>query len=81
MAEFPTNKQEMWDRMLDMDGAAIDLSIEREVLQAHRTFSEVAMDQLVQQMATWVGTRVMRRWASTQEPPSALRVSLHVEVG
>jgi hypothetical protein len=31
-------------------------------------------------MATWVGTRIIRRWERTHEPPTRLRVKITVDV-
>jgi hypothetical protein len=38
------------------------------------------MEDLNESLMAWVGTRVMRRWEATHEPPSALRVTVTVEV-
>lgn len=68
----------LWDEMMRIDGEEIELVVERVEIQLDRTFSKEAMSLLTEQMATFVATRVMRRWDATSEPPSALRVELKV---
>lgn len=70
----------MWADMIHMSGAAIEFRIERVRLDPGRSFSEEAMSNLVEDFAAWVGTRVMRRWDATGEPPTTLVVTLGVEV-
>jgi hypothetical protein len=48
---------------------------------AGRTFSAAGMDELMAAMITFVGARLMARWDATNEPPTAVRVVLKVDVG
>ena len=68
-----------------MGGADIDLEIQRTaeaVLRdgPYRTFSAEAMSGLCDQMALWVGTRVLRALDGGQISPQRLTVRLHVEL-
>jgi hypothetical protein len=67
-------------RMAQLDGPTLELVVERGHIEAGRTFSAEAMDTLNDDMATWVGTRITRRWERTQEPPTRLRVTITVDV-
>lgn len=71
-------REALWPKMLDMDGAALELVVERVQVGHGVTFSAEAMEQLHDQMLVWVGTRVMRRWNTTHEPPSRLTVEITV---
>jgi hypothetical protein len=68
-------------RMMDADGSTLEVELGRGEVQSGRSFSESALDNLNHDMATWVGTRIVRRWNATGEPPTLLRVRLTVEVG
>jgi hypothetical protein len=72
---------DLWRVMLVMDGDSLELLTTRDRLEPGRTFSEAAMSNLQSQLMTWIGTRVMRRWEATDEPPSFLRVTIQVDVG
>lgn len=80
MVDFPSDPDERWRVMSTMDGETIVFTVEREMIEPGRTFSADAMDALVQLTTAWIGTRVMRRWAATSEPPSAVTVTVTVEV-
>ena len=64
---------------LRMGGAAIEFRVERVSIEPGASFSEEAMSTLVEDLGVWIGTRVMRRWEATGEPPSVLVVRLEVE--
>jgi hypothetical protein len=72
--------QDKWDAMMALPGPAIDVEVVRVTIEEGRTFSADAMEDLNESLMAWVGTRVMRRWEATHEPPSALRVTVTVEV-
>jgi len=71
--------EEQWTEMMSADGTELVVELHREHLQPGATFSEEAMDGLMSTLGVFIGTRVMRRWEATQEPPSVLRVSITVE--
>lgn len=64
--------------MMGVDGAVHGFVVERNPDTPGVSFSADAMDQLLQHVAAWIGTRVMRRWDATGEPPTALRVVVDV---
>jgi hypothetical protein len=66
--------------MIGMEGDTIDLHVERETIEPGRSFSREAMEELGVQMSMWVATRVARRWDATDVPPTALKVTLIVEM-
>lgn len=74
------NQQERFDRMRQAPGPTMERILERGHLERGRSFSQEALDELNDDMATWVGTRLLDRWDRTQEPPTRLRVVLTVEV-
>lgn len=67
--------------MMEMEGEEIILEVGRDTIQEGRSFSEEAMEELNDQILAWIGSRVMRRWDATSEPPSVLRVEMKVTVG
>jgi len=73
------DRAELWDEMLTLDGEEIELVIERRFIEPGRTISADAMSTLIETASTFIGTRIMRRWDETNEPPSAVRVILRVE--
>ena len=75
------SREELYDAFLEMDGSYIELVVERTRDQHGRSFSVEAMEGLNDQVITWIGTRIMRRWNATNEPPTLLRVELRVTVG
>lgn len=48
-------------------------------MQPGRTISREAMDAVVMQMSAWVEARVMERWRRTGEPPTIIKISVHVD--
>lgn len=68
-----------FDHLLDTDGDELEVVVVARERDG-TIFSEEAMDDLGSSMMAWVGTRVMRRWLSTMEPPSVMFVTLKVEV-
>lgn len=74
-------QSERFRRMMAMEGATLELEVGRASVEPSVTFSQQALDELSLEMATWVGTRLIRRFDATQEPPTLLRVRLTVEVG
>jgi hypothetical protein len=67
-------------RMARLDGPTLELVVERAHIEAGRSFSSEAMDELNLDMATWVGTRITRRWERTHEPPTRVSVTITVDV-
>ena len=74
------SREALWAEMMTWDTDEVELRVDRERRQPGRSFSEAAMEQLHDEMLVFVGTRVMRRWDSTAEPPTLLRVELRVTV-
>jgi hypothetical protein len=66
---------------IDMEGDECEWELERESIVPGHTFSVMAMEGLSKQIAMFVVTRVQRRWEATHEPPSALHVTVKVDVG
>jgi len=69
----------IWQAMLAVDGDSLDFEVERRPEEGV-SFSADALDLLGRQVMVYVGTRVMRRWATTAEPPTVLRVTVTVAV-
>jgi len=72
------NRERLWPEMMSVDGDIAHLVVERVTIQEGRTFSADAMEHLHDQFIVWVGTRLMRRWEQTGEPPTALLVEVRV---
>lgn len=68
-------------RMMRSSNQTIELIVGRGSIQEGRSFSQEAIEELHADMVSWVGTRIMRRWERTQEPPTYLKVVVTVEVG
>lgn len=71
-------RQAMWLVMSEMEGDEIELLVERAREQRGRSFSEDALEKLHDELIVFIGTRIMRRWDTTSEPPTLLRVELKV---
>lgn len=72
------NVAKWYAEMLSWDGTEASFEIKRTRVQEGATFSADAMDELNAQLVAFVGTRLMRRWKATNEPPSVLRVDITV---
>lgn len=73
-------REVLWPRMMEMDGTDLEMVIERETVERGASFSAVSMEALYDELICFVGTRIMRRWDQTSEPPTALRVEISVHV-
>jgi len=71
-------RMQMWPAFMDVDDDTLELVIERAQVVEGVTFSAAAMEQLHDQLLVYVGTRLMRRWEATDEPPTRLFVSITV---
>lgn len=70
----------LYEAMMAIDAEAMEFEVMRETVEPGLTFSYEAMERLHNEVATFIGTRVMRRWNHTNEPPTALLVKVEVEV-
>lgn len=70
-----------YEILLDVDGNEIELTVEKLEVEFGRSFSADALSGLHDQMIAYVGTRIMRRWNETGEPPTFVRVEMRVTVG
>ena len=75
------DREEHLSRMMDLPGAEHSFAIERETIEEGRSFSSEAVDDLLVLVGLWIGSRIMRRWDETSEPPTVLDVSVTVDVG
>lgn len=66
--------------MLNDASTEAEFAIERGHIEHGRSFSREAMDVLERRIMLWVLTRAQRRWDATNEPPTAIRVTVNVEV-
>lgn len=73
--------EEIAAEMMTREGPTIELEVLRERDEPGRSFSVEAMDTLTRSAVAWIGTRIIRRWDSTEEPPSVCRVTITVDVG
>ena len=81
MNEGLTPDEQAWAATyMEMEGDECEWEMERESIVPGVTFSREAMETLSGQIAMFVVTRVGRRWGQTNEPPSALRVTVKVDV-
>ena len=71
--------RKLYETMMQIDGPELELRVERTRIDPDASFSREAMDRLNVELATWVGTRIMRRWQATGDPPTALVVTIKVE--
>lgn len=61
-------------------GAPLAFAIERGEVQPGLTFSPDAIRALVANMTEFVLTQVAKRWEQTNEPPTALSVTVRCDV-
>lgn len=54
-------------------------NVERETIQPGLTFSAEAMDEVTELLRIFVGARVLHRWDTSKEPPTALSITVEVE--
>lgn len=71
-------RNELVNEMMIWDGEEAEFTLERGHIEPDKTFSVEALDRLHDQLMVFVGTRVMRRWDTTHEPPTALTVTIKV---
>lgn len=64
--------------MMEWEGEEADFVIERDTIEPGKTFSLEAVERMNDNLIVFVGTRIMRRWDTTQEPPTALTVTIKV---
>lgn len=67
--------------MMEHEGDDFEFVVERLREEPGKSFSGDAMAALVNEVSAFLGTRIMRRWEATNEPPSFVRVTMHVDVG
>jgi hypothetical protein len=67
-------------KMLELPEPTTVFEIERVTVQEGKTFSAIEMQDLERLIMLWVTTRCTRRWELTREPPTALRVTVTVDV-
>lgn len=77
----PIERQTLFDMLRALPSDEFDFVIQRERVEPGKTFSEGAMNDLLDSIRLFVGARVMRRWDDTNEPPTALKVEVKVSVG
>ena len=75
-----SDHEDLWEQMMGWEGDEATLITERVRVDPGVSFSPEAMENLTNQMALFVGTRVLLRWNKTNEPPTRLVVHLRVEV-
>lgn len=76
-----------WDRhdlgqyepMKSMDGPTMIFTIRRVTIQDGRTFSEEALDGIIEGIRIWIGTRLMKSWDANGEPPVSMDITVTVE--
>ena len=68
-----------WAIFMAMDGESAEFEVERETIQYGRSVSAAAMNTLLDSVGLFIGTRIMRRWEATNEPPTVVRVIITVE--
>ena len=71
----------LWDEMMEYDGEEMVFRVERGVIEEGTSFSQPAMAGLNDQIMQFIGTRIMRRWDATSEPPTVVSVEVKVSVG
>lgn len=71
----------MWfNEMMAWDGEEAVFEVAREPTADGVSFSAEALDALNDQMMSFAGSRLMRRWNQTNEPPTLFRVEMRVTV-
>lgn len=71
----------MLAEMLTSDSDTMVFTVGRSEIEPGVSFSEPAMDALMENVSLWIGSRIIRRWEQTNEPPSIVTVNLVVTVG
>lgn len=71
-------REQLMPEMMTWDTEEADFVVERARIDPGTTFSAEAMEHLHDQLLVFVGTRIMRRWNKTGEPPTALTVTIKV---
>lgn len=72
----------LYERMMEMDGEAINLVVERDnsavIREPDLTISADALKSLESQMIAWVGSRMMRHWKKSGNPAHHIEVEITV---
>lgn len=74
--ELPPEKKKIWDA----EGNAMAFEITRQRVETGLTFSSEAFDNYLESIVTFIGTRVMRYWEETGEPPRVMRTLVNVAI-
>lgn len=61
-------------------GEPTTFTLERGFIQKGRTFSEDSMRDFLDEISVFIATQVAKRWEDTNEPPTALSVTVSCEV-
>lgn len=69
-----------YEKMMAKDGPTVTIEVQREIVEEGRSFSAEALDHAAWTAKQWIGSRVMRRWNETGEPPTACKITVTVEV-
>lgn len=71
-------RQTLLDTFTKMESDSFEFKVERVSIQPGLTFSEGAMENLMWMLRAFIGGRMMYRWETTGEPPTALSVNITV---
>lgn len=74
--DLDPEKVKIWDT----PGNAMAFEITRQRVETGLTFSSEAFDDYLESIVTFIGTRVMRYWEETGEPPRVMRTMVNVAI-
>jgi hypothetical protein len=69
-----------WQRLMDIDGDTVEFDVERATIEEGRTMSADAVSLTASAVAVFIATRIAQRWDATNEPPTAVHVTVTVDV-
>jgi len=77
--QLGSEDQAQWDKFYDIDGQTMLFNIRRERIEPGRSFSAEALEGIMEGVKFWIGTRLMKMWDESGDPPVSLDITVTVE--
>lgn len=73
------SRQTLYDYYLSHEGTSMNFSIENQIRDPNRTFSEEAMEKVVDQVVAFIGARIMTQWNVIKRAPHQMNIRIEVD--
>jgi hypothetical protein len=62
-------------------GVELKFEVERGTIEKGKTFSMEAVENVAEQIGTFILSQIAKRWDATNEPPTQLQVTVRCDLG